>query len=109
MKRAFMLVVTFLLFATGLITGPQQAMAATTPPPIAVIIIGCTATAGPPPTYTVTTVDTSFSSPTITLGTNCASAVATAKSSGFWIRRILGAAQDTSLVFVMVNSKDATD
>jgi hypothetical protein len=57
----------------------------------------------------VTTVDTSFSSPTITLGTNCASAVATAKSSGFWIRRILGAAQDASLVFVMVNSKDATD
>jgi hypothetical protein len=109
MKRALMLFVTFSLFGVGLIAEPRQSMAATTPPPVAVLIIACTGApaAVPAVPYTVATVDGTAGSPTITPGGDCAGAVALAKKSGFWIRRITESS--LTLVFIMLNTKDETE
>jgi hypothetical protein len=68
--------------------------------------IACTGApaASPAVPYTVATVDGTVGSPTIMLGSDCAGAVALAKSSGFWIRRINDS--PTTLVFIMLNTKD---
>lgn len=109
MKRVVLFIMLFAaMVAFADITAPKQAIAAATPPPVAVVIIACTGapTSAPPVPYTVASVDGSSGSPTITPGSDCAGAVASTKSVGFWIRRIVTSPQDTSLVFIMVNTKD---
>jgi hypothetical protein len=107
MKRAVLFTLSFAaVMGFARIAAPQQAIAATTPPPIAVLIIACNGApaATPAVPYTVATVDGSSSSLGIASGGDCAGAVALAKQSGYWIRRINES--PTTIIFIMLNTKD---